>query len=452
MCILCHPFSFVTMPSCSTFVASVIIIILLHGFSCATPLPEKPGTNDIIRKSSSLGKHGGGSRLRAGSELEDENGMFELRSFRQSSRDEAIPKGHNAADDEEAKNEWGHRTVASVEKNSHSTSPRKETYILEDLINSIGGFFGFKKKRVHASKTESPESYHAHRRANKAGITTANQEKDEREEELDRRTDGSFESRTENVPVSAEVRENSGGSDVLSREKSGAEEEEESTRVLIEAHGARNTAESKDEDDRLSDADLLEMVRLFRRLFSSAEKALKEQPMRVASQRASSSNRASGRTSQLQDSDHDEEEDGSNDEALNKWGIHGQSTGSSVVHKTNEELPDVHVALAHAESLNRRRDAERQAKFAVQHGTNEEVSPRLRERSHYSSRVRGRGDLRTMEESPADMEVERGIRDVLKSAPSYGARKRLLRHREREGVGKEKTLTEWLVDGLESML
>lgn len=402
---------------------------------------------DIVREPSSQSRHAGRSRLRARPDIEDENGMSEFHSHGKPSKDGAEPNHKDMRDDERPKSDWRLRTVAKIEKDSPSISPRRETYILEDFINSIGRFFGFKEKRLNNNRTESVVPSRTNDGEIEVTTTAADQDEDEKEGDSGRHLDDSLISRTENTKASAETRENGGRDYALSGDKHKAEDDE-STSTPVKVHGSPNIAESMDEDDWLSDADVLEMVRLFHRLFSSAEKALKERRTRTASQHLPSSNRAPGRSYQLQDSDNDAEEVESNEELLNKWGVHRQSLEPSVDRGT-KELPDVRTALAHAERLNKQRDAERQAKFTMQGGMDEEMSPRSRERSRYSVRERRDGGLREMEESPADMDVERGIRDLPKSAPSYGARKRLLRHRERK---EEKTLTEWLMDGLQTML
>lgn len=382
--------------------------------------------------------------------------MSEFRPRPQSSRDRAQLGRKSIADEEGAANSWRHRSAPKVEKHSHHAQPRKETYLIEDFINSIGRLFGFKDNRTTTrhNTTEHHEPSNDSDRETELATRPVDQEKEDGEEESDRHIDDSLEGETDSVPASTGKRRNENRNDGLSTDGSSFEDEEESMRTSTEAHGSQNVAEPKDGHSDLSDADLLEMAKLFQKFFSSIEKTLKERSIRGTSRALPPSSRGwSGWSSQLQSSESIAEEGASNDEPLSKWGIHRQSLGSGVVHSAKDELPDVHTALAHAESMNRQRDVERRTKFTEEDGTDVGVSPKLRERSRHTSRETRGGGVEEDEELPADVDVEQVIRDVPKSAPSYGARKRLLRSRERGDEEREgKTLTEWLVDGLQSML
>lgn len=211
------------------------------------------------------------------------------------------------------------------------------------------------------------------RRAHKAGVerefSDAERERVGDETENDEREDGEHDRETASGSSERVVRRN-GSFNAPSAAGPGDGVEEGEPEGVVAARGnsaSGDDEEEEEEGDDLSVNDMREMVRLFRRLFSSMERVLDSKGMEKVVRKVSITDGGA------------ERKDGA--------------------------LPDVRATLAEVDRLNRRRELERQVRVAEE-----------------DDRISRKKD----EEDAAADEAERVVTELPRAAPAYGVRKKLL--------------------------
>lgn len=239
--------------------------------------------------------------------------------------------------------------------------------------------------------------------------------------------------------------------DITAREH--FEEDMDSARMALESEQVPvSLSRGKGADEYLSDVDLREMVRLFRKLFSSMEKSLDDSSEGHSSRLSTNMNK-NKKIEKLGAQDVGAEGDTSHEteELTSRMLMRRESMPNGSLRETRgEPLPDVRVALAAAESLNEKRDAERQAKLISEDAEDDIFEPQRRE-TQLPLRVKKSGNREEEEDAPADSEAEGAVKGLPKSAPAYGMRKRLLRsHRRTDEERPEEGLFERVAKGVET--
>eukprot|EP00177_Eucheuma_denticulatum_P001426 GFKZ01002573.1.p1 GENE.GFKZ01002573.1~~GFKZ01002573.1.p1 ORF type:complete len:444 (-),score=90.40 GFKZ01002573.1:592-1923(-) len=318
-----------------------------------------------------------------------------------------------------------------------------ENSVAEDIFQSIGRWFGFRKRGHQVERNGTRVGHEAHGKTERVneerGVTEesrpgvisaevgANEgvgavedwtERHEHEGEGGRRggetTDGEGDGKDVWGGLSGQERE-VGEKDIDTAPREGEEEK-------------GGVEDGLAESGELSDADLLEMVRLFRRFFGGVERILSEG--KVGKESGGRERGGLG---------------GARRAGPGGGGGKGELNKASGRGKGKDELPDVAMALAEVDKLNRARDLERRK-------MRDEESVEGRERLKYMART-GVREVEEEEEA-ADFESERMVRELPKAAPSYGIRKRLLgRGEETSRVrGKQRSWRQWLLEGIQTIL
>lgn len=218
--------------------------------------------------------------------------------------------------------------------------------------------------------------------------------------------------------------------------------------------------DGKEREDYLPEADMRDIVHVFRQLFSSLEKSLNDKAVVGPSVRMPHGSKPLKRgghetLSGFGDMNEDGQE-AEDDVPFSRWAFRPTVRHPNAKEPKNE-LPDVRLALVAAESRNRQREAERKMKLAEEGLENDREK---RAKGKAGGRA-GVGERDEEEDMAADDERYEGgggreDKEVPRSAPAWGARKRLLGSTETERRGQERDdhvrrIIERIADGFHSV-
>lgn len=354
---------------------------------------------------------------------------------------ERYGEGDHSSSSRKERTSVGRKELDSEE--NRAQRPSNSTAHQLGFFESLSRFFGFSQNKTSGADQNRQQPQHRLR-----GFDTGFEEQETEGDEEDfhdrRRGNGRFRSthvrddeRTATPPSAPSsdnienLNEDTKVANVDRSARENFEEDMESARKALDSEQMRaRLSRGNDSGDFLSEADLVDMVRLFKKLFVSMEKTLKDKsgpqinnPSDKAWKQIEKENRPESSASNVLDSEENDELDRS---------TFGKDKGR--LREGRDELPDVRVALASAQNLNKKRDAERRSRF-IADSTDEDIfeRPRLRSQVQKGSLREGAMPSREEEEdAPADMESDLLSRELPKSAPAYGSRKKLLRSDEVE--------------------